>query len=156
INNAGILRDMSLHKMTPEQWDLPLRVHLTGSYRVTRAAWPILRDKNYGRVIFTSSGAGLYGNFGQANYAAAKMRLVGLANTLRIEGRKRGILVNPLAPVAASRLTAEVLPPELLEVIKPEHVTPLLTWLCHDSCAETGGLFEVGAGYVAKLRWERT
>jgi len=156
LNNAGILRDASLHKMTQEQWELILRVHLGGSFRVTRAAWPVLRDKGYGRVIFTSSGAGIYGNFGQANYAAAKLGLCGFANALAIEGRGRGILVNTIAPVAASRLTEKVLPPELMQSIKPEYVTPLVSWLCHERCAETGGLFEVGAGYVSKLRWERS
>jgi (3R)-3-hydroxyacyl-CoA dehydrogenase / 3a,7a,12a-trihydroxy-5b-cholest-24-enoyl-CoA hydratase / enoyl-CoA hydratase 2 len=156
VNNAGILRDVSFHKMTLEQWDLILRVHLSGTFRVTRAAWPILRAKGYGRIILTASGAGLYGNFGQANYSAAKLGLYGLANTLAVEGRSKGIHVNTIAPIAASRLTQNALPPELMDAIKPEYVTPLVSWLCHARCAETGALFEVGGGYVAKLRWERS
>jgi (3R)-3-hydroxyacyl-CoA dehydrogenase / 3a,7a,12a-trihydroxy-5b-cholest-24-enoyl-CoA hydratase / enoyl-CoA hydratase 2 len=156
INNAGILRDVSFHKMSREDWERILRVHLYGSFRVTHAAWPILRDKGYGRVIFTSSAAGIYGNFGQANYSAAKLGLYGLANTLAIEGRPKGIHVNTIAPIAASRLTETILPPELIAALKPEYVAPLVAWLCHESCAETGGLFEVGASYCSKLRWERS
>jgi NAD(P)-dependent dehydrogenase (short-subunit alcohol dehydrogenase family)/acyl dehydratase len=156
INNAGILRDASFHKMSQEDWERILRVHLHGSFRVTHAAWPILRDKGYGRVIFTSSAAGIYGNFGQANYSAAKLGLYGLANTLAIEGRPKGIHVNTIAPIAGSRLTETILSPELIAALKPEYITPLVAWLCHESCAETGGLFEVGASYCSKLRWERT
>lgn len=156
INNAGILRDVSFHKMSVEDWDLILKVHLYGSFAVTRAAWPILRDKGYGRLVMTTSAAGIYGNFGQANYSAAKLALVGLANTLTQEGRSKGIHVNTIAPIAGSRLTETVLPPELISSLKPEYVAPLIGWLCHEDCKETGGLFEVGAGYVAKLRWERT
>jgi NAD(P)-dependent dehydrogenase (short-subunit alcohol dehydrogenase family)/acyl dehydratase len=156
INNAGILRDVSFQKMSLDDWKLILNVHLHGSFRVTHAAWPVMRDKGYGRVIFTTSAAGIYGNFGQANYSAAKLGLYGLANTLAIEGRNKGIHVNTIAPIAASRLTESVLPPELMSAIKPEFVTPLVSWLCHESCRETGGLFEVGASYFSKLRWERT
>jgi 3-hydroxyacyl-CoA dehydrogenase/3a,7a,12a-trihydroxy-5b-cholest-24-enoyl-CoA hydratase len=156
INNAGILRDTSFHKMSQADWDRILGVHLNGSFGVTRAAWPILREKGYGRVIFTSSGAGIYGNFGQANYSAAKLGLYGLANTLAIEGRPKGIHVNTVAPIAGSRLTETILSPQQVAALKPEYVTPLVAWLCHASCTETGGLFEVGAGYCAKLRWERT
>jgi len=156
INNAGILRDSSFHKMSQEDWQRILRVHLHGSFAVTHAAWPVLRAKGYGRVLFTSSGAGIYGNFGQANYSAAKLGLYGLANTLAIEGRSKGIHVNTIAPIAGSRLTETILSPEQVAALKPEYVTPLVAWLCHHSCTETGGLFEVGAGYCAKLRWERT
>jgi NAD(P)-dependent dehydrogenase (short-subunit alcohol dehydrogenase family) len=156
INNAGILRDVSFHKMFQEDWERILRVHLHGSFSVTRAAWPILRDKGYGRVIFTTSAAGIYGNFGQANYSAAKLGLYGLANTLAIEGHSKGIHVNTVAPIAGSRLTEAILSPQQVAALKPEYVTPLVAWLCHASCTETGGLFEVGAGYCSKLRWERT
>src|SRR5215472_12429302 len=155
VNNAGILRDTSFHKLTPEDWDLIYRVHLLGSFRVTHAAWNHLRDKGYGRVVFTASAAGIYGNFGQANYSTAKLGLVGLSNTLAIEGKKKGILVNTIAPIAGSRLTETVLPKDLVDALKPEFVSPLLLWLCHESCEETGGLFEVGGGFVGKLRWER-
>jgi 3-hydroxyacyl-CoA dehydrogenase/3a,7a,12a-trihydroxy-5b-cholest-24-enoyl-CoA hydratase len=156
INNAGILRDVSFQKMTQGDWDLILKVHLTGSMSVTHAAWPIMREKGYGRIIMTTSAAGIYGNFGQANYCAAKLGLAGLANCLAEEGRSKGIHVNTIAPIAASRLTETVMPPELLANLKPENVSPLVAWLCHEDCEETKGLFEVGAGYIAKLRWERT
>lgn len=156
INNAGILRDVSFNKMTQADWDLILKIHLTGSMSVSHAAWPILRDKGYGRIIMTTSAAGIYGNFGQANYSAAKLGLMGLANTLAEEGRSKNILVNTIAPIAASRLTETVMPPELLKHLQPEAVSPLVAWLCHEDCKETKGLFEVGAGYMAKLRWERT
>jgi NAD(P)-dependent dehydrogenase (short-subunit alcohol dehydrogenase family) len=155
INNAGILRDSSFHKMSDEDWDLVYRVHLLGARRVTQAAWPVLRGKQYGRVIMTASAAGLYGNFGQANYGAAKMALVGFANALGEEGRSKNIHVNTIAPIAASRLLSTVLPHELTQELKPEYVSPLVAWLCHHDCRETKGLFEVGAGFVAKLRWER-
>jgi NAD(P)-dependent dehydrogenase (short-subunit alcohol dehydrogenase family)/acyl dehydratase len=156
INNAGILRDAAFHKMTLDDWNLIQRVHLNGSFRVTHAAWPILRNKGYGRVVMTSSAAGIYGNFGQGNYSAAKLGIFGLANSLAIEGHVKGIHVNTVAPIAGSRLTEAVLPAELVEALKPEFISPLVGWLCHDSCKENGGLFEVGAGYMAKLRWERT
>lgn len=156
INNAGILRDVSFHKMSEQDWDLIYRVHLLGSMRVTQAAWPILRDKHYGRIVMTTSAAGLYGNFGQANYSAAKLGLLGLAQTLAEEGRSRNLHVNVIAPVAASRLLSTVLPQEVLDLLKPESVTALVAWLCHERCEETKGLFEVGAGYVGKLRWQRS
>ncbi|WP_447929897.1 SDR family NAD(P)-dependent oxidoreductase [Sphingopyxis fribergensis] len=156
VNNAGILRDASFQKMSDADWDLILRVHLNGTKSVTQAAWPIMREKGYGRIVMTTSAAGIYGNFGQANYSAAKLGIYGLANTLAEEGRAKNILVNTIAPIAASRLTETVMPPELLANLKPEAVTPLVGWLAHESCEETKGLFEVGAGYIAKLRWERT
>lgn len=155
VNNAGILRDVSFMKMTQADWDLIVKVHLSGSKSVTQAAWPIMREKGYGRVIMTTSAAGIYGNFGQANYCAAKLGLLGLANCLAEEGRSKGILVNTIAPIAASRLTETIMPAELLSALQPDAVSPLVAWLCHEDCEETKGLFEVGAGYIAKLRWER-
>jgi 3-hydroxyacyl-CoA dehydrogenase/3a,7a,12a-trihydroxy-5b-cholest-24-enoyl-CoA hydratase len=155
VNNAGILRDVSFPKMTQEDWDLIYRVHVLGAFRVTHAAWPYLRDQGYGRVIFTASAAGIYGNFGQANYAMAKLGLVGFGSTLALEGKKKNVHVNTIAPIAGSRMTETVLPKELLDALKPESVSPLVGWLCHESCEETGGLFEVGGGFFAKLRWER-
>ncbi|SFI00449.1 3-hydroxyacyl-CoA dehydrogenase / 3a,7a,12a-trihydroxy-5b-cholest-24-enoyl-CoA hydratase [Collimonas sp. OK307] len=156
VNNAGILRDVSFQKMSDADWDLVLKVHLTGSKSVTQAAWPIMREKGYGRVVMTTSAAGIYGNFGQANYCSAKLGIAGLANCLAEEGRSKGIFVNTIAPIAASRLTEGILPEALLEALTPEAVSPLVAWLCHEDCEETKGLFEVGAGYIAKLRWERT
>ncbi len=156
INNAGILRDVSFIKMTQDDWDLIMRVHLNGTKSVSQAAWPIMREKGYGRIIMTTSAAGIYGNFGQANYCAAKLGILGLANCLAEEGRSKNIFVNTIAPLAASRLTETIMPPELLEKLQPEAVSPLVAWLAHEDCKETKGLFEVGAGFIAKLRWERT
>ncbi len=156
VNNAGILRDTTFHKMTQEDWDLIYRVHVLGGFRVTHAAWNHLRDQGYGRIVFTASAAGIYGNFGQANYAMAKLGLVGFANTLALEGAKKNVRVNVIAPLAGSRLTETVMPKEMVDQLKPEYVSPLVAWLCHESCEETGGLFEVGGGFMGKLRWERT
>uniref|UniRef100_A0A674BAT0 Hydroxysteroid (17-beta) dehydrogenase 4 n=1 Tax=Salmo trutta TaxID=8032 RepID=A0A674BAT0_SALTR len=129
--------------------DLIHRVHLRGSFMVTRAAWNHMKNQKFGRIIMTSSAAGIYGNFGQANYSAAKLGLLGLANTLAIEGQKYNIHCNTIAPTAGSRLTETVMPPDLLESLKAEYVAPLVLWLSHDQCQENGGLFEV-------LRWERS
>jgi 3-hydroxyacyl-CoA dehydrogenase/3a,7a,12a-trihydroxy-5b-cholest-24-enoyl-CoA hydratase len=156
INNAGILRDVSFHKMSSADWERVYRVHLYGSFRVTHAAWPFLRDQRYGRVVMTSSSSGIYGNFGQANYGSAKMGMLGLANVLAAEGQSRNILVNAIAPVAGSRMTESVLPPELVAALKPDYVAPLVAYLCHESCKATGQLFEVGAGWVSRVRWQRS
>jgi NAD(P)-dependent dehydrogenase (short-subunit alcohol dehydrogenase family) len=156
INNAGILRDASFAKMTPEDWDLIYKVHLYGAYSVTQAAWPIMSGQGFGRIVNTASAAGIYGNFGQANYACAKQGLIGLSNTLAIEGARKGINVNVIAPVAGSRLTETILPKAATEALKPGLVTPLVMCLCAESSEETGSLFEVGAGWISKLRWERT
>ena len=156
INNAGILRDTSFQKMSVEDWELIQRIHVNGSFRVTHAAWNHMRDRGYGRIVMTASAAGIYGNFGQANYSAAKLGLAGFASTLALEGRKRGVHVNTIAPIAGSRLTETVMPKEIVDALKPEYVSPLVLWLCHESCTETGGLFEVGGGFMAKLRWERS
>lgn len=156
INNAGILRDVSFAKMSDDDWNRIYQVHVYGAYKVTHAAWPLLREKNYGRIIFTASAAGIYGNFGQANYSMAKLGLHGFAQTLAEEGRSKNIHVNTIAPIAASRLTETILPPDVLAKLSPDYVSPLVGWLCHEDCAETKGLFEVGAGFVGKLRWQRS
>ena len=155
VNNAGILRDTTFHKMTEQDWDLIYRVHVLGSFRVTHAAWPYMREQQYGRVVMTASAAGIYGNFGQANYAMAKLGLTGLSNTLALEGRKRNILVNTIAPLAGSRLTETILPKDITDALAPELVSPLIALLVHENCEETGGLYEVGGGFFGKLRWER-
>lgn len=156
INNAGILRDKTFHKMTDQDWELIYDVHVKGAYKVSHAAWPHMRDQNYGRLIFTASAAGIYGNFGQTNYSMAKLGLHGMAQTLALEGRSRNILVNTIAPIAGSRLTETVMPKELVDALRPEFVMPLVLKLCDENSRETGGLFEVGAGFIAKLRWERS
>uniref|UniRef100_A0A5F9CWR4 Peroxisomal multifunctional enzyme type 2 n=1 Tax=Oryctolagus cuniculus TaxID=9986 RepID=A0A5F9CWR4_RABIT len=156
VNNAGILRDRSFARISDEDWDIIHRVHLRGSFQVTRAAWDHMKKQRYGRIIMTSSASGIYGNFGQANYSAAKLGTLGLANTLSIEGRKSNIHCNTIAPNAGSRMTQTVMPEDLVEALKPEYVAPLVLWLCHESCEENGSLFEVGAGWIGKLRWERS
>ena len=156
VNNAGILRDASFKKMTEEDWDLIYRVHVQGGFRVTHAAWPHMLDAGYGRILFTVSSAGIYGNFGQANYAMAKLGLLGLSNTLALEGAKKNVKVNAIAPFAGSRLTETVLSKDMVDALRPEYISPLAAWLCHESCDSTGGLFEVGGGVYTKLRWERT
>jgi 3-hydroxyacyl-CoA dehydrogenase/3a,7a,12a-trihydroxy-5b-cholest-24-enoyl-CoA hydratase len=156
VNNAGILRDASFAKMTDDDWDSIYRVHLLGSMRVTRGAWPHMRKANYGRVIMTTSVAGIYGNFGQANYSAVKLGVVGLAKTLAVEGSAKNIFVNSVGPTAGSRLTETVLPKAVTEALKPEYVTPAVILLTHESSTVTGRLFEVGGGWVSETRWEQT
>ncbi|KAM3610602.1 uncharacterized protein V6R79_006475 [Siganus canaliculatus] len=156
VNNAGILRDRSFARTSDLDWDLIHRIHLRGSFLVTRAAWNHMKNQKFGRIIMTTSAAGIYGNFGQANYSAAKLGMLGLANTLAIEGRKYNVHCNTIAPVAGSRLTETVMPPDLVASLKSEYVAPLVLWLCHEQCQENGGLFEVGAGWIGKLRWERS
>jgi NAD(P)-dependent dehydrogenase (short-subunit alcohol dehydrogenase family) len=151
INNAGILRDTSFAKLDEAALDMVLKVHLYGGFHVARAAWPHLRDNGYGRVINTTSGSGLYGNFGQSNYSAAKLGLVGLTRTLAIEGAKYGITSNVIAPVAASRMTEDIMPPQLLEVLEPENVSPLVAYLASEACTETGRIYSVGGGYIARV-----
>jgi len=156
INNAGILRDVGFHKMSDQQWNIIQQVHVYGAYKCARAAWPHMRKQKFGRIINTASAAGIYGNRGQANYAAAKLALVGFSNSLAKEGAKYNIHASSIAPIAGSRMTATVLPPNLVKALNPEFVAPLVTYLCHESTEENGSLFEVGAGWIAKLRWERS
>ncbi|KAL8752441.1 MAG: hypothetical protein Q9184_005732 [Pyrenodesmia sp. 2 TL-2023] len=156
LNNAGILRDVSFKNMTDQDWDLAIKVHVRGAYKCARAAWPHFRKQKYGRVINTASAAGLFGSFGQCNYSAAKLSQVGFTETLAKEGYKYNIICNVIAPIAASRMTQTVMPPDMLENLKPDWVVPLVAVLVHPSnSSETGSIFEVGGGHVAKLRWER-
>jgi NAD(P)-dependent dehydrogenase (short-subunit alcohol dehydrogenase family) len=156
INNAGILRDKSFAKMTKDDWDAVMGVHLEGTYSMCRAAWGHMQQKKFGRIINIGSGAGLYGNFGQANYSAAKMAIFGLSNTLAKEGASFNIMANCVVPVAESRMTETVLPPNLLSLLGPEHVVPIVTYLCHEDSTENGACYEVGGGWYSKVRFERS
>uniref|UniRef100_G1MB69 Peroxisomal multifunctional enzyme type 2 n=1 Tax=Ailuropoda melanoleuca TaxID=9646 RepID=G1MB69_AILME len=155
VNNAGILRDNSFARISDEDWDIIHRVHLRGSFQVTRAAWEHMKKQKFGRIVMTASASGIYGNFGQANYSAAKLGLLGLSNTLAVEGQKCNIHCNTIAPAAGSRMTQSIMTEDLVEALKPDYVAPLVLWLCHESCEENGSLFEVGGGWIGKLRWER-
>ena len=130
-------------------------MHVHGAYKCTRAAWNIFREQKFGRVINTTSAAGLFGSFGQVNYSAAKLALHGFTQALAKEGDKRNIKVNTIAPLAASRMLETVMPPDVLAMVKPSNIVPLVAYLSHDSCTENGSVFEVGGGFVAKLRWQR-
>jgi NAD(P)-dependent dehydrogenase (short-subunit alcohol dehydrogenase family) len=149
VNNAGILRDKAFHNMTPDLVDPVIDVHLKGAFNVTRAAWTHFREQNYGRVINTSSNSGLWGNFGQSNYGAAKMGLVGLTKVLAVEGAKYGIKANAIAPVAFTRMTADLMP-GLEDKLKPEYVTPIVVFLAHEDCPVTGDVYSAGGGVVAR------
>ena len=151
VNNAGILRDVTFAKLTPEALDLVMKVHLYGSFYVTMAAWPHLKEQGYGRIVNTTSGSGLYGNFGQSNYSAAKLGITGLTRTLAHEGRKYNVNANVIAPIAASRMTEDIMPPKLLELLEPENVSGLVTYLSSEACTTTGEIFSVGGGYIARV-----
>lgn len=150
INNAGILRDKSFVKMEMEDYDKVIGVHLNGTFYCCKAAFPHMRDNAYGRIVSAASGAGVYGNFGQANYAAAKMGIVGLMHVLRQEGAKYNIMANVIVPIAGTRMTATIMPPNLLELFKPEFVAPMVAWACSEKCAFSGYTFVAGAGYFSR------
>jgi len=150
INNAGILRDKAFHNMNEDLLEPVLDVHLKGAFYVTQAAWGKMREQNYVRVVNTSSNSGLLGNFGQSNYGAAKMGLVGLTRVLAIEGAKHNIKVNAIAPIASTRMT-EALMGDLGSKLQPELVTPIVAWLCHEDCPVTGEVYSAGGGVVARF-----
>jgi len=149
VNNAGILRDRSMTNMAPELVDAVVDVHLKGAFNVIRAAWPVMRGQAYGRIVNTTSNAGLLGGFGQSNYGAAKTGLVGLARVLAVEGRKYGIRVNVLAPIARTRMSEELLGP-LAENLDPALVSPMTAWLAHEDCPVTGEIYSSCGGRVAR------
>ena len=151
VANAGILRDAAFHKMTGADWDAVQKVHLDGAFHVVRAAWPHFREQRHGRVVVAASTSGIYGNFGQANYGAAKGGLIGLVRTLAIEGGRYGITANAIAPMAATRMTADVAPQELLEKLAPAHVAPVVAYLLSDECTDSGSVIVAGGGQVHQV-----
>jgi NAD(P)-dependent dehydrogenase (short-subunit alcohol dehydrogenase family) len=153
IANAGILRDKSFHKMADEDFWKVVDVHLRGTVNVFKAAYPLMREQNYGRLVSTTSAAGLFGNFGQTNYSAAKMGIVGFTRTVAIEGAKYGINANVIAPMAATRLVGAMEGNEEIQArMKPEFVAPLGAYLAHSDTAVTGEIFSVGMGRLARVR----
>lgn len=151
VNNAGILRDGTFHKMSTADWDAVIQVHMYGAYHVTRAAWPRFRDQGFGRVVMTTSTSGLYGNFGQTNYSAAKMGLVGMVNTLAMEGKKYDVLVNAVAPIAATRMTEDIFDDEMLQQYDPAFVSPLVAHLCSEELTDSGQTILAGGGLYARV-----
>ena len=149
VNNAGILRDRSFHKMTAEEFDAVLKVHLYGSFNVTRAAVPHMREQRFGRIVVTTSVTGLYGNFGQVNYGAAKLGLVGMINTLALEGRTRDVLANAISPIATTRMSAEV----LQEEFDPAYVSVLVAQLLGEECTTSGEVIHAAGGRYARVRY---
>jgi NAD(P)-dependent dehydrogenase (short-subunit alcohol dehydrogenase family) len=150
VNNAGIVRDRTFLKTTLDDFDAVVRTHFLGTAYVTHAAWPIMRERGYGRIVFTASNSGLYGIFGQSSYSAAKLAVVGLMNALRLEGLKYDVLVNTVAPVAVTRMSASVLPRERHDELTTDAVSPMVAYLCSDRCKHTGATWAAGAGYFSR------
>ncbi len=150
VNNAGILRDKSFVKLEPQNLEIVLDVHLKGAFFVTQPAFRAMKENNYGRIVFASSGAGIFGNFGQSNYGAAKMGLVGLSNVLAVEGARNNIKSNVIAPIAKTRLTEQLLG-ALADSLNPEYVTPIVAYLCSEQCELSHEIFDVGGGRYARI-----
>ena len=151
INNAGILRDKSFSKMDMADFELVVNVHLMGTVKPVKAVWEIMKEQNYGRIVVTTSSSGMYGNFGQSNYGAAKLGIIGFMNTIKLEGQKNNIHINAISPVAATRMTENLMPAEVLEKLKPEYVTPGVVYLASEE-APTGAILTAGAGAFALSR----
>jgi NAD(P)-dependent dehydrogenase (short-subunit alcohol dehydrogenase family) len=156
IGNAGSVRDRTFLKMTADEWSEVVDVHLGGAYAGCAAVWPHLMEQRSGAIVLTTSGAGMHGNFGQANYAAAKAGVIGLAKTLAVEGARRGVRVNALAPMADTAMTRGILDERLAAALTPESVSPVALALVHRSCPLTGEVVEAGGGWASVLRWERS
>jgi NAD(P)-dependent dehydrogenase (short-subunit alcohol dehydrogenase family) len=150
VNNAGILRDSSFKNMDADKVQPVLDVHLKGAFNVTQPAWEHMRNQSYGRIVNTSSGAGIFGNFGQTNYGAAKMGLVGLTRVLAVEGAKYNIKANAIAPLAKTRMTEDILGP-VADKVQPEQITPVVAYLVHEDVPVTGEVYSVGGGRVARV-----
>lgn len=156
IVNAGIVQDSSFAKMSKDAWAEVLSVHVDGSFACAKAAWGPMREKSAGHILLTTSGAGMHGNFGQANYAAAKGAIIGLTRSLAVEGASRNIRVNAIAPMARTSMTEAIFDPALRAGLRPEDVSPVALALVHPSFTETGVVVETGGGWVSKMRWERS
>lgn len=156
VNNAGMLRDKSFPKMTLEDYRDIVDVHFLGSMYTVRAAWPHMKERGYGRIVMTTSVAGTNGNFGQTNYGAAKMAVLGLMNCLAIEGRKNGILCNAISPGAMTRMTEGLIPEDIGRHHHPELVSPAVAWLCSERCEETATVIQASAGGYSRLQYFQT
>lgn len=157
VNNAGILRDKAFNNMDDNLWFPVLNTHLRGTYKCTKAAWPYFLKQKYGRVLNTTSTSGIYGNFGQSNYAAAKCGILGFSRALALEGQKYNIFVNTIAPNAGTAMTRTIMPEEMVQAFKPHYVAPLVALLCSDDAPDqTGRLYEVGCGWQGQTRWQRS
>ena len=155
IHNAGFIQDKTLRKMPEAQWDAVMDVHLKTSFKLVQAGWPHFEEQGGGRIVLMSSSAGLYGNFGQANYASAKMGMYGLAQSIAQEGAKTNITCNCVSPFGATEMNSANFPEALKTAIKADYVAPLVAYLAHEDCKESGSMFEASAGSFKKVRWER-
>jgi multifunctional beta-oxidation protein len=158
VNNAGILRDKSFQNMDDNLFNSVLNVHLRGTYKISKAAWPYMLKQKYGRIVNTTSTSGIYGNFGQANYAVAKCGILGFSRALAMEGKKYNIYVNTIAPNAGTNMTRSIMPEEMVQAFKPDYVAPIVLLMCSDKMPEpaTGRLFESGSGWATETRWQRS